>query len=156
VPNAQPLWACNERQMRELTIPFFGAERTRHQYPFASLRRSGATLAFGSDWPVSTPDPLQEIEVAVTRVPPDERDLDPLVPEERLDLPAALDAFTIGSAYVLHSDAETGSLETGKLADLAVIDRDILASDGGNIGDAGVVLTLVEGEPVYDRDGLLA
>ena len=68
VANAQPLWACREPQMDELTIPFLGAERATWQYPFASLLRAGARLAMGSDWAVSTPNPLLEIEVAVERV----------------------------------------------------------------------------------------
>ena len=66
--NMQPLWACHEGQMDRLTLPFLGAERGRWQYPFESLRRAGAVLVGGSDWAVSTPDPLLEIEVAVNRV----------------------------------------------------------------------------------------
>ena len=155
VANAQPFWACNEAQMRDLTVPFLGDERTRLQYPFGSLRRAGAALAFGSDWPVSTADPLLEMEVAVTRVPTDERDIDPFLPEQRLDVPAALDAFTIGAAYVNHLDRETGSLEPGKLADVVVLDRNLFALGDANLGDARVVLTLVEGEPVYDALGAL-
>src|SRR5207237_3350947 len=64
VANAQPFWAVLDGYMRDLTIPFLGPERSRSQYPFASLLRSGARLAMGSDWPVSTPDPLPEIDVA--------------------------------------------------------------------------------------------
>jgi predicted amidohydrolase YtcJ len=149
VANGQPLWACLDGQMRNLTIPFLGPERTGWQYPFRSLLASGARLAFGSDWPVSTPNPLEEIEVAVNRVPPERRDIDVFIPEERLDLDQALDAFTIGSAYVNHLDAETGTIEVGKAADMAVVDRDLFAVDAGPIGEATVVMTFVEGEPVY-------
>ena len=67
VANAQPLWAAHERQMDDLTIPFLGEPRWTWQYPFASLVRHGAILAMGSDWSVSTPDPLQEMHVAVNR-----------------------------------------------------------------------------------------
>ena len=71
VANAQPLWAAHESQMDDLTIPFLGEPRWRWQYPFASLVRAGATLAMGSDWSVSSPDPLEEIHVAVNRrMPP--------------------------------------------------------------------------------------
>lgn len=156
VANAQPFWACNEPQMRDLTVPFLGSERAQLQYPFGALRRAGASLAFGSDWPVTTPDPLLEMQVAITRVPPDEPDLEPLLPKERLDLPAALDAFTIGAAYVNRLDRQTGSIEAGKLADIAVLDRDLFALDAGDIGDARVVLTVVDGQPVYDPDGRTA
>jgi len=149
VANAQPYWACYEAQMTELTIPFLGPERTGWQYPFAALRRSGAALAFGSDWPVSTPNPLEEIEVAVNRVAPDTRDEQPFLPDERLDLPAALDAFTRGSAFVNHLDDLTGTIEPGKLADLAVLDRNPFEPDAGPIGDAKVLLTFVEGDAVF-------
>ena len=91
VANAQPLWACHETNMDELTIPFLGPERARWQYPFGSLLRAGARLAMGSDWSVSTPNPLLEIEVAVTRIYPDSRDTArPFLPDERLTLEQAI------------------------------------------------------------------
>lgn len=155
VANGQPLWACLDGQMRNLTIPFLGPERSGWQYPFRSLLASGARLAFGSDWPVSTPNPLEEIEVAVTRVPPELRELEVFIPEERLELGQALDAFTIGSAFVNHLDDQTGSIEAGKLADMVVIDRDLFAEDAGPIGEAQVLMTMVKGAPVYaDLDRL--
>jgi predicted amidohydrolase YtcJ len=149
VANAQPFWACLDGYMRELTLPFLDPERAGWQYPWASLRRAGAVLAFGSDWTVSTANPLLELEVAVNRVAPSDRGGEPFLPEERLDLPAALDAFTIGSAYALRLEAETGSITPGKLADLAVLDRDPFDPAAGPIGDARVLATLVEGEPVH-------
>jgi predicted amidohydrolase YtcJ len=149
-PNAQALWACHEPQMDELTIPFLGPERAAHQYPFASLVRAGARLAMGSDWGVSSADPLAQIEVATTRVALEHRDADPLLPEERLDPEPALTAFTAGSAYLNHLDRETGTIEPGKLADLAVLDRDVLAVDAGPVGDARVMLTMVGGRMVHE------
>ncbi len=150
VPNAQPYWACHETQMDEMTIPFLGPERSGWQYPFRSLQRAGARLAMGSDWSVSTADPLAEIEVAVTRVADYHRDATPFLPDERLELHDAFEAFTSGSAYANHLDDETGTLEVGKLADLAVLDRDVFAPDAGPLGDAHVVATFVEGVPVHD------
>ncbi len=149
--NAQPYWACHEPQMDELTIPFLGPERTGWQYPFRSLRRAGAVLAMGSDWSVSTPNPLLEIEVAVRRVSDRHRDAEPFLPEEALEPIDAFAAFTAGSAWVNHLDTETGSLEAGKLADLVVLDRDVFAPDAGPIGDARVLATFVEGDPVFDE-----
>lgn len=155
--NAQPLWACNEPQMTELTIPFLGPERSGHQYPFASLARSGALLCFGSDWPVSSPNPLWELHVAVNRtVPPGYPYAgpgagEPLLAAERLDLPSALAAFTIGSAYVNHLEAETGSIEVGKRADLVVVDRNLFEQPLDEIALAQVDLTLVDGAVVFDR-----
>jgi predicted amidohydrolase YtcJ len=149
VANAQPFWSCLDGYMRKLTLPFLAPERAGWQYPWASLRRAGAVLAFGSDWTVSTANPLEEIEVAVRRVDPGDPDGEPFLPDERVDLPAALDAFTSGSAYALRLEAETGSVTPGKLADLAVLDRDPFDPAAGPIAGARVLATLVEGEPVH-------
>jgi len=156
--NAQPLWAAHEGQMDDLTIPFLGEPRWRWQYPFASLVRSGAGLAMGSDWSVSTPDPLEEIHVAVNRVAPPSYtygndNTDVFLPDERLDLATAIAAFTMGSAYVNHLDDVTGSIEVGKYADLAVVDRDLFAHPVDEIASAQVDATFVEGVPVYRRSG---
>jgi predicted amidohydrolase YtcJ len=149
--NAQPYWAMHDGQMDRLTIPFLGAERSAWQYPFRSLLRAKARLAMGSDWSVSTADPLRQIEVAVSRVSDLHRDQPPFLPDERLTLDEALAAFTLGSAYVNHLDEHTGTLEVGKLADLVVLDRDILAPDAGPLGDACVSATFVEGVAVHDK-----
>ena len=147
--NMQPIWACHEPVMDERTIPFLGPERTSWQYPFASLVRHGARLAGGSDWPVTSANPLLEIEVAVTRISPDTRSNRPFQPNERLSLDEAMAAFTIGSAFVNHLDAETGSIEVGKLADLTLLDRNLRQLDGGPIGEVRVQGTWVEGLQVY-------
>ena len=161
VANAQPVWAVHEGQMDKLTIPFLGPERAGWQYPFQSLLRSGARLAMGSDWSVSTPDPLVEIEVAVTRTVPESyieqyagsRRV-PFLPEESLSLGEAIRAFTAGSAYVNHLDADTGTIEVGKLADLTVIDRDLFAPDAGPIGGGRVLGTFVGGVAVFEDPAL--
>lgn len=147
VANIQPLWAAHEPQMDELTIPFLGPERALWQYPFASLLRSGARLAAGSDWPVSSPDPLQGIHVAVNRVEPG--GAGPVfLAGERLDLAAALTAYTAGSAYANHLD-DTGRVTAGALADLVVLDRDPFAAPPEEIGETRVALTYVGGKEVY-------
>ncbi|HEU5205041.1 MAG TPA: amidohydrolase [Candidatus Limnocylindrales bacterium] len=150
VANAQPYWAVHEGQMDRLTIPFLGQERSTWQYPFGSLLLAGARLAMGSDWSVSTADPLVQMEVAINRVSDLHRDHRPFLPDERLTLDQALTAFTIGSAYVNHLDEDTGTLEAGKLADLVVLDRDITSPEAGPLGDARVIATFVEGEAVFD------
>jgi predicted amidohydrolase YtcJ len=155
VANAQPYWACHDGQMDELTIPFLGPERTTWQYPFRSLLRSGARLAMGSDWSVSTPNPLLEMEVAVTRVADGSRGVHPpFLPDESLTLDEAIAAFTLGSAWVNHLDTETGSIAVGKQADLAVVDRDLFAPDAGPIGDARVLGTFVGGVAVFEDPAL--
>ena len=97
---------------------------------------------------------LAEVEVAVTRVSPEDRSAEPLLPDEALDLPDALAAYTIGSAYVNHLDGVTGTIEVGKLADLVVLDRDIFAPDAGPLGDVRVLLTLLEGDAVHEDAAL--
>jgi predicted amidohydrolase YtcJ len=158
VANAQPLWAAHEAQMDELTIPFLGEPRWTWQYPFASLVRHGATLAMGSDWSVSSPNPLEEIHVAVNRMMPPGypyrvEQTEAFLPDERIDLPTAIAAFTMGSAFVNHLERDTGSIEAGKYADLAVVDRDLFAHPANEIADASVELTFVEGERVYAAPG---
>jgi predicted amidohydrolase YtcJ len=151
IANVQPLWACSEPQMEELTIPFLGPERASWQYRFGDLVRSGARLAFGSDWAVSTPNALLEMEVAVTRVDPEERGNEPFLEDQRLDLMTAVEAFTMGSAMVNRNEHETGSIEVGKDADLVILDRSIFDPDVGPIGDAIVEMTVVRGQVVYER-----
>ncbi|GHB66020.1 amidohydrolase [Streptomyces viridiviolaceus] len=145
--NVQPLWAAHEPQMDELTIPFLGPERAAWQYPFGALLGSGARLAAGSDWPVSSPDPLQGIHVAVNRVEPG-ADAPAFLPEQRIGLAAAVAAYTAGSAYVNHLD-DTGRVRAGALADLVVLDRDPFAGPPEAIAETRVALTYVGGERVY-------
>ena len=145
--NIQPFWAAHEPQMDELTLPFLDPELAGHQYPFGDLHRAGARLAGGSDWPVSTPDPLQGVHVAVNRTHPHE-ERPPFLPDQALDLRTALTAYTAGSAYVNRLD-DAGSLRPGFRADLVVLDRDPFARPAAEIGDAGVALTYVRGELVY-------
>jgi predicted amidohydrolase YtcJ len=151
--NAQPLWAVLEDQMEELTLPFLGPVVSSRQYPFRSLRRHGATLVMGSDWSVSTPDPFLQMEVAVTRVSPENRSAESFLPEERLELVDILTAATAGSAYVNHLD-EAGWLGVGRLADFAVLDRDLFDPGQGPIGETRVAGTFIEGEAVHETADL--
>ncbi|MBK3563754.1 MULTISPECIES: amidohydrolase [unclassified Streptomyces] len=151
VANIQPLWAAHEPQMDELTIPFLGPERALWQYPFGALLRSGATLAAGSDWPVSSPDPLHGIHVAVNRVEPGSTG-PVFLPGERIGLAEALTAYTAGSAYANHLD-DTGRVAAGALADLVVLDRDPFAAPPEEIAQTRVALTYVGGAEVYAADG---
>ena len=152
--NIQPFWACNDDQMTDLTLPFLPPQRAALQYPISSMDRAGARLVGGSDWTVSTPNVMAEVEVAVTRVSPEKRDEAPFLPDEAIDLVTALRAFTMGSAWANHRDATTGSIEAGKLADLVVLDRDIAREPANRLGDARVLLTLVEGQAVHEDPGL--
>ncbi|WP_275466057.1 amidohydrolase [Streptomyces noursei] len=151
IANIQPLWAAHEPQMDELTIPFLGPERAGWQYPFGSLLRAGATLAAGSDWPVSSPDPLAGLHVAVNRKEPDTTDERVFLPEQRLDLGTAVAAYTAGSAHVNGLD-DAGTLRVGHLADLVVLDRDVFTAPPEEIARATVLETYVGGRRVYTAD----
>jgi predicted amidohydrolase YtcJ len=151
VANCQAYWAQMEPQMERLTIPFLGADRTGRQYPFADLARSGARIAMGSDWSVSTANPLEQMEVAVTRIDPANRSKMPFLPEQRLTLAQAVGGFTLGSAYVNHDDQESGSIEVGKRADLAVLDRNVFTAPVTHLSDASVELTIASGRVVFEH-----
>ena len=141
--------------MDDLTIPLLGPDRARWQYPFGALLRTGARLAFGSDWTVSTADPFPQIEVAVRRIWPDHPDGKPFLPEERISLDEALRAATAGSAFVNRQD-EAGWLGVGRLADLVVLDRELGDTPAGGIAATKVVATMVGGEIVFEAAGLEA
>jgi predicted amidohydrolase YtcJ len=147
--NIQALWAVNDEAMTELTLPYLDEELSGWQYPFGSLVRAGARLAAGSDWPVSTPDPLQAIHVAVNRAEASAGALvEPLLPDEALSVEQAFAAYTSGSAFVNHLD-ETGVLAPGMLADLTVLDRDPFDEDPAAICDGTVRATYVDGRLVH-------
>ena len=153
--NAQPYWACHEGQMDNLTIPFLGPDRATWQYPFRSLLDAGAVLAMGSDWSVSTANPLLEMEVAVTRISDLSRGEKPsFLPDQRISLIDALAGFTSGTTWVNHLEREVGSLEIGKAADIAVLDRDLFDRSAGAIGEASVVATFIDGAPVFEDAAL--
>ncbi|MET1036166.1 MAG: amidohydrolase [Arthrobacter sp.] len=145
--NLQALWACNDAQMTELTLPQLGDQRAGWQYPFASLAAAGAELAMGSDWSVSSPDPWQAIHVAVNRTPPGKPDTPPLLPDQMLDLTTALSAYTSGSARLLHMNA--GRLVPGAPADVAVASGNPFELPREDLWTISNVATLVGGEFVH-------
>jgi predicted amidohydrolase YtcJ len=154
--NFQPLWACKDDQNDKLTLPFVGLERANWQYRIGSLIRLGSRVAFGSDWPVSSADPLQELHVAVNRVlsarlgmPGTDETTVPLLPAEAIGVDAAVDAFTRGVAYVNHEEDVAGTLELGKVADFAVLDQDLYAIPPIAIGDTSVAMTIASGQVVH-------
>ncbi len=149
VANFQPLWAYADSYITDLTLPFISKETAAYMYPIATMERSGAVVAFGSDWSVSTANPFEEMETAVTRMGAIGETDKPWMPEERIPLPEALAAFTINAAYTNRDEKNTGSLEVGKLANLAVLDRNLFEIPATDISDTKVLLTLFEGKPVH-------
>ena len=149
IANFQALWASKGTHYDEITYVRMGEERSKYLYPINTLHKLGVKLAFGSDWYVTSANPLLAIEVAVTRLEPDGNTTDPLLPNEAIDLATAIRAATLGSAYGNFLDEETGSIEVGKLADLIVIDKNLFDLPSSDISEARVLLTLFGGEIVF-------
>lgn len=150
--NLQSLWACVEAQLLELTFPFLEPELIRQHYPFGSLDRAGVKLVAGSDWPVSSANPMLAIHVAVNRVAPG-TDNPPLGEErEKLSLATALTAYTAGTAFINGRDTSTGRIEVGYLADLAVLDRDPFTGLSADIHQSTVESTWIDGQCVYLKE----
>ena len=145
--NAQPLWARHEDQMDVLTIPFLDPTAAGHQYPWRSLLDAGAPFMFGSDWNVSSPDPLLGIGTAVSRTRPTSRP-EPFLPEQRITMDEAITAYTAGSAWGAHRETHSGRIEAGFDADLVVVDRPLLTA--ADAFSANVDLTMVQGDVVYE------
>ena len=156
IANFQPLWACNDPQMEDLTVPYVGEERSDWQYSIQSLLDRKTRIAFGSDWPVSSPDPLQEIHVAVNRMlstklgrPGTDETTKPFRPDQGLSVHHALAAFTKGVAYINGDEEMLGALEVGRRGDVAVLSQDIFSIPPTEIGYTTVDLTVAGGAVVH-------
>jgi len=158
IANIQALWARRDTEIVERKLPLLGPEREPWHFPFGSIERHGATLAMGSDWPVTDPNPLWAIHTAVHRTgsQADPHAIGdgvfdtPLQAQEGISLRSAISAYTVGSAFANHADALTGSIEVGKQADLVALDGDIFSAE--DIGLVQPVLTMVGGATVYRSD----
>jgi predicted amidohydrolase YtcJ len=152
ISNVTPLWAHRDPYITDMTIPIVTERAARTIYRFGDIVRSGAPLVFGSDWSVSTPDPLYQLAVAVGRFLPG-GDPEPLDPTQSLDLTTAIACQTIAAAHAARLERETGSIEPGKLADLVVLDRDLYELEPAGYPDARVLMTISEGAVVHAADG---
>jgi predicted amidohydrolase YtcJ len=151
IASMQPYHAIDDGRWAERVI---GPERIRTTYAFRSLLDARARVAFGSDWFVAPPTPLEGIYAAVTRRTIDDRNPGGWVPEQRITVDEALRAYTIEAAYASFEERDKGSLERGKLADLVMIDRDLTRIRPEEIRDARVLLTMVGGRVAYEPDPL--
>lgn len=149
--NFQALWAYPDQYIR-LAIPIVGQERVDNFYAIKSIVDTGATLVGGSDWPVSSLNPLDAIEVAVRRQDPASPDGAILRASERVDLGTILDAYTRNGAWLMRLDDQTGSIESGKRADLIVLDRNLFDILPEEINEAKVLMTLLDGREVYSAE----
>ena len=147
----QAIWAYPDTWVTEMDMPMIGRERVEQMYPIGSVHRSGGMIVGGSDWWVSSMNPLDAIEVAITRQDPWTNEGPRLQPEETVALETMIEAYTINGAYLMALDDEQGSIEVGKRADLVVLDRNLFEIPPSEINDAKVVLTLFDGDPVFSR-----
>jgi predicted amidohydrolase YtcJ len=145
--NFQALWALPDSWIMGINLPVVGPERVNRMYPIASLQRAGGRLVAGSDWDVSSMNPLLAIQVALTRQDPEGGFEGVLNADERVDL-----AYTINGAHVMRQEAQAGSIEVGKAADLVVLERNLFELAAEEIGGIAVVRTLIDGETVYRGD----
>jgi predicted amidohydrolase YtcJ len=149
--NFQALWAFPDQYITEVNLPVVGQERVDRMYPIASIHRAGGTVVFGSDWFVSSMNPLLAIEAAVTRQDPTGGGDAVLNEHERVPLDVVLAGYTREGARLMHQEDRVGTLEPGKLADLVVLERDLYAVPPREIGEVPVALTLFNGRVVYER-----
>jgi predicted amidohydrolase YtcJ len=154
IAEVQPYHAIDDMRWMEERI----GDRARWAYAFRTLHEAGVLLSFGSDWPGTnaswyTANPMHGIYAAVARQTIDGEPAGGWFPEERIDVETALRAYTVNNAWAAGEEAVKGRLAPGLLADLVVLDRDLLTATPAEIRDAQVLLTVVGGRVVYERDG---
>jgi predicted amidohydrolase YtcJ len=149
--NFQSFWAWPDDYIMKLNMPQVGPERVNRMYPIGSVQRSGGRIVGGSDWSVSTVNPLAAMEVAITRQDPDNVRTDVLNEAERVDLASMIAAYTIEGAWLMQHEKDTGSIENGKAADIVVLDKDLFKVPPAELDAVRVDLTMLDGKPVYER-----
>ena len=148
----QALWAYPDKYIKDLTIPRLGQPRSEWIYPINSIKKAGGRITGGSDWTVSSLNPLVAMEVAITRKEPGQKDGESLIPEEAVTLETILEAYTLEAAYGLFLDEKIGSIEVGKLADIVVLDRNLFKIPKHEIHSVKVNQTIFNGKIVYEKD----
>lgn len=149
--NFQPLWAYPDGYITDINLPAIGAERVEGMYPIGSLERAGARIAAGSDWSVSSLNPLPAIETALTRQDATGEIEGTLNANEAVSLDTMLRAYTANGAWLMHQEDETGVIKPGMAADLVVLEKDLFSIAAEEIGEVAVTMTLFEGAIVYRR-----
>ncbi|OLC27932.1 MAG: hypothetical protein AUH40_00250 [Chloroflexi bacterium 13_1_40CM_65_17] len=150
IASMQPQHAEPTRNLLEVWVPNLGHERAARGFPWASILKSGGRLAFGTDWPVVPLDPLASLYVAVNRQTFSGQPPGGWLPHQRLSLEHAVAAWTSGAAYAEHRELQKGALKIGMLADIAVLDRDLLRTPASEIASIKVEATAVGGRLVYE------
>ena len=151
IASFQALWAYPDKYITDLTLPVLGPIRSKWNYPINSVAKTGARIAGGSDWTVSSPNPLDAIEVAVTRREPGQKDGNALYPEEAVALETILRAYTFEGAFSLFMEHDIGSIQSGKFADIIILDRNLFQIPAHEIHSTKVVQTIFNGNIVYQK-----
>ncbi len=149
IANFQPFWCFSDHWIKESTTPLIGPDRADRLYQIESVMKTGAVVCAGSDWTVSSLDPLAAIQVGMTREPLKEPYGEPWLPNERASLASLIAAYTINGAYTNHQEHSTGSLEKGKAADFIVLDKNLFAIPTREIASTRVLQTFVDGQQVF-------
>ena len=150
IASFQPLHAYPDDDLLKMWLPHVGEERAQRGWPWRSIEKTGAILAFGSDWPIVTLNPWLGVQNALTRQTTEGEPPGGFLPSERISLEEAIKGYTWGAAFAAHREKEEGSLETGKLADLIVVGQDLFKIPPSEIGKSEVLLTMVGGKVVYE------
>jgi len=145
----QATWAMPDEYIMGINIPEIGIERVNKMYPIQSVFQAGGLIVGGSDWAVTTMNPLVAIETAIRREDPDDRLKGTLNEDERMGLTEMLKAYTINAAYIMHQDNITGSIEAGKFADLIILDKNLYDIPPNEISEVRVMETIIEGKTVF-------
>lgn len=149
--NFQALWAYPDTWIMDINLPVVGQERVNRMYPIRSVQKAGGRIVAGSDWDVSSANPLEAIETALRRSDITRTDGAMLNADERVDLETMLAAFTREGAWLMHQEKQVGTLTVGKRADLVILDRNLFNIPPDQISDTRVVMTLLDGKVVYQR-----
>jgi hypothetical protein len=149
IASVQPYHAIDDGRWAERRI---GPERIKTTYAFRTLLDKGVTLALGTDWTVAPLNPMKTLYAAVTRATLDGKNPGGWVPEQKIKLSEAVEAYTMGSAYAEFQEKEKGSIAPGKLADMVLLSDDIFQLDPAKIGDVQVDMTMVGGRVVWERE----
>jgi len=151
VANFQALWAFPDDYIMTINLPAVGLDRVQGMYPIGSLHRAGARIVGGSDWSVSSMNPLLAIETALTRRDPTGVRPQALNAAEAVTLADMIEAYTINGAYLAHRENQTGRLKPGYKADLVVLGANLFELAPSEIGEVPIVMTLFEGQKVYPK-----
>lgn len=148
IASVQPYQAIDDGRWAEARI---GHDRASRTYAFKTFLDHGVRLAFGTDWPVAPLDPTLTLYAAVTRATLDGKHPEGWFPEQKLTIEQAISFYTMGSAYAEFQERDKGSIEPGKLADMVLLDADVLSIPATQLRNVHVLTTWLGGEQIYDR-----